>query len=102
MLTMTPVTKMTMTMTLDDLRLAALVVLRLGDPNRKIQSIKTLRDLVKDITPVNDDGSALTAWCDCADRGEPCNTPCQTIVKFGLRECKEAIDAWFEGTRFIG
>lgn len=90
------VTKAQVAITFGDLQVMALVVLKLGQSDHKIAAIKTLRDLVRDLRPIEADGMPIILG-----DGTPGLDGVNVLDTFGLKECKDAIDSWFENRRFI-
>ena len=102
----TPIVKAKVTMTLDDLRILAWVLMReVTSPDQKIATIKKMREFTRDAIPVTTYGEPLTYviapcskcgddWCKGSTR--------EIVVRFGLKECKDALDSWFVNRQFIG
>jgi hypothetical protein len=96
---LTPVTTVRVSMTREDLKVVALTLAKTIGADKKIQVIKAMREVTADVMPVDEFGNPLRS------NGEPCTscgkmecfyaTPGQTVTRFGLKECKEALDAWY-------
>jgi hypothetical protein len=97
------VTSAKVSITLADLALMALVLAKQIGTDKKIQVIKALRDMARDMTLVCEDGSPLVTWTPCPKcRDSWCVNSKTVPVVAGLKECKDALDGWYEGRQFIG
>lgn len=102
----TPVVRAKVSMTLSDLRILAWVMMReVTGPDKKIATIRKMRDMLREVEPVDTYGQPLRQVIQvcavCED--ETCSaTRSVPVLTFGLKECKDAVDAWFVDRQFIG
>lgn len=92
-------TRVQIFMTKEDLKVMAFGLAKLIGTDKKIQVIKALRDATADVIPVDEFGMPLTETKVCPTCKDPkCGAagPSEVVKRFGLRECKEALDSWYD------
>ena len=93
------------TITLEDLKVVALVCLKLQGSDRKIAAIKQMREICFGMTVVDENGEPMTVQTEKCPGCESWNCPDAPRVPMktpGLKECKEAVEYWFNGREFLG
>ncbi len=97
--------KFEIAVTPEDLKVIALVCLKVVGVDRKIAAIKKMREVCANMNIVDEYGEpVMVPTGPCASCGEwNClEAPKAPATAPGLRECKDAVDTWFDGRSFLG
>jgi hypothetical protein len=97
--------KFEITVTPEDLKIIALVCLKIVGVDRKIGAIKKMREVCEGMRIVDEFGApVMTPAQECPDcHNWNCpDAPQVPATMPGLKECKNAVDTWFDGRTFLG